>query len=278
MNKYKQLLKSAKNSNKIIPGFNVFTFQTAIAVSKAAQRAGAPIMLLTNGRALEAFGIKKWGLLLNEIKKEVDTDIILGLDHVHDKNIVIEGIKYGYDFVMCDGSQFPIDENIKFTKEIQKITRCNDILLEAEIGSVGYSDCNDTEYKPALTVPEEARIFLENTNIDLMAISIGTVHKQAFTHPEIRYDLLLEIEKKCYDTPLVIHGFSGVKKEDILKLKRSNIAKVNIGTLIRKAYTSSFRKEIKNNPQEIDDLFFVTKAMMNVENEVYKIIKMLWDD
>lgn len=178
----------------------------------------------------------------------------------------------GYTSVMYDGSQLPIEENIKNTKEIVKIARSLGITVEAEIGSVAYSDKADI--KAIYTEPEEAEYFARETEVDALAVAIGTLHRMQKQEANIQYDRLEKIIS-LIDTPIVIHGSTGVKDEDLIKLRNYNVGKVNIGTALRMAFYKALKSEMDLNPEVFDRTKLFKKPMEEVKKVAMEKMKLL---
>lgn len=258
-----EILKDAQNSNYIVPAFNVYGFEDAKAVIEVAEELGAPVILATNIDAIKYAGVEILGAMLTTMAKKSKGKICVHLDHGKSKDEVIAAINSGYSSVMFDGSMLPYNENVKITKEISKIAKEFNVSLEAEIGSVGYLN-----QASEITNPEEAMNFAKETGVDALAVSIGTVHRMETRDAKINYNILEEIEKKV-EVPLVIHGSTGVGDEDLKKLTKHKIGKINIGTALRQEFLKSLRKELINNPLEIDRV----KIFPNVINDLKKVIK-----
>lgn len=270
----KDIIKDSAKNNYIVPGFNIFGYEDAISVVRAAEEMNAPVLLMTNKFAVEHMPVEYWGDLLGSIAKNAKVPVSVHLDHAKDYKTIARAIKSGYSSVMYDGSQLPIKENIKNTKEIVKLADALNVCVEAEIGAVAYSDISFDEYKPMFTNPEEAKYFYENTNVDWLAVAVGTVHKMKIQNADIKFDLIEEIQNTV-DIPLVIHGSTGISDEDVSKLREYNIAKVNIGTALRMQFGNTLRSEIERLPDEFDRMVFNQKAMINVKEEAKKKFKLL---
>lgn len=204
------------------------------------------------------------GNILTDLAKEAKVSVCIHLDHGKSVEEVVSAIKAGFSSVMYDGSQLPLEENIKITKEIAEIAHHFGVSIEGEIGSVGYSDPS-IKAKAMYTVPEEAKRFVEETGIDAVAVAIGTLHRMQAQEANIQYDRLAEIEK-IVNVPLVIHGSTGVKNEDLSRLAKSKVGKVNIGTALRMAFGNTLRDEMNNKPDEFDRIKFFKKPMIEVKN------------
>lgn len=258
----KEMVAKAAGSNQAIPGFNVFGYEDAAMVIKVAEEIGAPVILMTNKDAVEHMDVKFYGALFSKMAEEARVPVCVHLDHAKNLDIIERAIEGGYTSVMYDGSQLPFEENIENTKKAVEMAKAKDVSVEAEIGSVGYSDPN-IQAKAVYTEPAEAKEFAEKTGVDALAVAVGTLHRMVVQNAEVQYDLLDEIEKVT-NVPLVIHGSTGLKNEDLEKLAKTSVAKVNIGTALRMVFGNTMREEMNSNPEEFDRLKFFKKPMTNI--------------
>ncbi len=259
----KKILNTAKLKNYAIAGFNVFGYEDAISVVRAAEQLDMPVILMTNVDAIKHIPVDILGKMLVDIAHNASVEVCVHLDHGKSFEVVMSALKAGYSSVMYDGSQLPLDENIKKTKRVVDIAKYYNVSVEGEIGSVGYSDPT-IKAKSLYTNPAEAKRFVEETGVDAVAVAIGTLHRMEAQEANIQFELLEEIEKKV-DIPLVLHGSTGVRNEDLKALARTNISKVNIGTALRMAFGHTMRNELIKNPQEFDRLNLFKKSMVEVE-------------
>ncbi|QEK11602.1 class II fructose-bisphosphate aldolase [Crassaminicella thermophila] len=269
----KEALKGVAKSDFAIPGFNVFGYEDAVAVVRAAEELDAPVILMTNKVAVNHMPIEILAKILCAVAEDAKVPVCVHLDHATEFEVVARAIKAGYTSVMYDGSQLPFEENIKNTREIVRLAHACNVSVEAEIGAVGYSDPS-LKVKARYTEPEEAKIFAEKTGVDALAVAIGTLHRMETQDAVIQYDRLEAIEKLT-DVPLVIHGSTGVKDEDLKKLSRYNVAKVNIGTALRMVFGNTMREEMNKNPNEFDRIVLFQKPMVEVQKEAKKKMELL---
>ena len=273
LNNMIESIRRAAVSNYTLGGFNVFGYEDAIAVVKAAEALNAPVILLTNKLAIEHMPVEYWGMLLGAIARDSKVLVGVHLDHCNDYNLIKRAIKSGYTSVMYDGSQLPLEQNIQNTKQIVKMAHDFGVAVEGEIGSVPYTDFPG-KVKDIYTDPQEAKVFVEETGVDWLAVAIGTVHRMQVQEAQIQYDRLEAIQRMT-NVPLVIHGSTGIADEDLAKLNDFQIGKINIGTALRIAFVNTLRKEINENPKEFDRLNLFKKPMGAVQKETWKKMELL---
>lgn len=260
-----EILPKASKSDYVIAGFNVFGYEDAAMVVEAAEEVNIPVILMTNRDAHYHMPIKILGRILTEIANDAKVPVCIHLDHGKTSEEVVSAIKAGYSSVMYDGSQLPLEENIKNTKELTKIAHYFGVSMEGEVGSVGYNDPS-IKAKSIYSVPEEVKIFVDETNVDAVAVAVGTLHRMQVQKANIQYDRLDKIEE-LINIPLVIHGSTGVKDEDLVKLCKHRVAKINIGTALRMAFGNTMREELSHHPEEFDRIKIFKKPMLEVKNK-----------
>lgn len=256
-----------------VAAFNVFGYEDAISVVQAAEEVQAPVILATNKIALEHMPVELLGPLLCSMGERASVPVCVHLDHGLDLQTIIKAILSGYTSVMYDGSQLSLDENIRTTKEVVKFAHAAGIPVEAEIGSVGYSD-PAMNMKALLTDPEEARIFAEETEVDALAVAVGSLHRMQEQSAVIQFERLEQIQS-ALKTPLVIHGSTGITDADMTRLAAFNVTKVNVGTALRMAFGQALRQEMKDKPDEFDRIRLFQAPMLRVKEEAMKKMLLL---
>lgn len=196
--------------------------------------------------------------------------------------MVKQAMDAGYDMVHFDGSKLPFDENVKITQEVVKYAKKKGILVEGEIGRIatdsskvysGHFEIKETD----LTKPEEALEYLKKTGVHLLAVSVGNFHgiEASGQDPNLRLDVLQQIKNAIGDkAQLVLHGGSGTPEKDIQQAIAIGIAKVNINTELRMAFTGALRKTLTDNPDEIVPYKFLVApktAMATVVEQKMKL-------
>ncbi|MCF3943313.1 class II fructose-bisphosphate aldolase [Oceanobacillus alkalisoli] len=259
----RDVLKDTTKKKYAIPAFNIFGFEDAKACIDAAEHLGAPVILATNKVALEHIPVAVFGRMLVTMAEQATVPVVIHLDHGADYETVAKAIHAGYSSVMYDGSQLPIEENIRKTKEIVKLAHAFDIPVEAEVGSVAYRD-KYRHIKQEHTSPYDAQRFAVETGVDCLAVSVGSLHRMEEQTAEIDFELIKAIEA-VVDIPLVMHGATGISDENLRKLAATSFGKVNIGTALRMAFGRSLRKQVEADPVVYDRLELFPDAMEKVK-------------
>ncbi len=266
----KNYVLEAAKKNQIVAGFNVFGYEDALAVINAAERANAPTMLMVNRDARRAMDLKHWASLLQSMADESTVPVAVHLDHSDDVHEVRYAINLGFTSVMYDGSKLPFAQNLANTKMLALEAHENGVYIEGELGAVPYDDMGETLIK--LTDPNEAKGLQDNTELDWLAVSVGNIHRLAHRTTPIEFDKLEEIEEEC-SLPLVIHGSSGISKEDVEKLTKHSVGKMNFGTSLRKTFGMSIKEYIQLHPEEFDRQKMMRGGIKEVEEVAYQILK-----
>jgi fructose-bisphosphate aldolase class II len=269
----KEIINDAAGQDYAIPAFNIFGYEDIFPVVSAAQEMRAPVILSTNLVALQHMPVEYLAPLMLQAAKSVSVPVCIHLDHGKDLDSVIRSIENGYTSVMYDGSQLPLKDNIRKTREIVEYAHKHGISVEAEIGSVGYSSPS-IQMKHILSDPDEVEIFVRETGIDAVAVSVGTVHRMETQGAQINFELLQAIQERV-GIPLVIHGSSGVPDEDLRKLTSCRVGKINIGTALRMAFGSALREEMMEHVEEYDRIQLFQKPMAAVKDAAKQKFKIL---
>lgn len=262
---FKTMINEAVDKDYAIAGFNVFGYEDATAVVRAAESLNAPVMLMTNKVAVDHMPVEVLAAILCKVAEQAKVPVCVHLDHAKELGLIARAIKAGYSSVMYDGSQLPLEENIKNTQEVVKFAHACGVSVEAEIGSVGYSDQPGHE-QSVYTEPSEAEKFAEETGVDALAVAIGTVHRMQVQNANIQFDRLKAIQQ-VVKMPLVIHGSTGITDEDLQKVASCRVGKINIGTALRLVFGNVLREEMNKDPEAFDRVKLFQKPMEKVEQE-----------
>ena len=294
----KDMFEKALKSDYAVGAFNVNNMEIIQGIVEAAQEENAPLILQVSAGARK---YAKPAYLLKLVEAAIlDTglDIALHLDHGEDFEICKKCVDDGFTSVMIDGSKYPLEENIRLTKEVVEYAHAHGAVVEAELGKLaGIEDNIKVDAKNAtFTVPEEAAEFVAKTGVDSLAIAIGTSHG-AFKFkgdPYLDFERLQEIHKLIPNTPLVLHGAStvlpefvakcneyggnipgaqGVPEEMIRESTKYGICKVNIDTDLRLAMTAEIRKHMVENPADFDPRKYLAPARDAIRGMVQHKIK-----
>ncbi|KEI69577.1 class II fructose-bisphosphate aldolase [Endozoicomonas elysicola] len=258
------LLPDAAKSDYAVPCFNVFGYEDARAVVNAAEKMNRPVILAANKTLVDFMGVASAAQMISALAKEASVPVCAHLDHTYEEDIIFKGIHHGFSSVMFDGSQLPLEENIRRTRAVVDVAHACGVSVEGEIGSVPYDDIRP-HIKTIATDPFEAAAFARESGVDAVAVSVGNIHRLKEPTATIDHDSLARIAD-AVDTPLVIHGTSGIKEEDLTRMRKGAVAKFNIGTVLRMAFGRKLRETMIANPEEFDRPVLMAAAMLAVED------------
>jgi fructose-bisphosphate aldolase, class II len=220
-----------------VPSFNVCNLEIARGVVSAAEAENAPVMLQTYFGDLYHGGPDILPRLLRILAEQSTVPVLVHQDHPDSDQMILQNLRRGYYSVMYDGGHLPLQENIKGAAYIAEIAHSMGAAVEAEIGQFGGEHQGGRVEK---TSPSEAKIMVEESGIDTLAVSVGSVHGQSS-----RLDLsLLEEIAQVTPAPLVLHGGSGIHPDDVREAIQMNVVKVNIGADIVRAWMKGISEGI----------------------------------
>ena len=223
------VLKKAQQEGYGVGLFNTTDLDMAEAVISTAEELRSPVIIGTAEVLLPYGELKLIMPSLIALAKRATVPVVVHYDHGLTFDRCMEAISLGVSSIMFDGSAGSLEENLKDTAEMVKIAHSFGISVEGEIGHVGQASDGDGLTDDMYTTPAEAREFVERTGVDALAIAIGTAHGAYKTKPRLDIERLKEIRAEI-DTPLVLHGGSGLSDDDFRNTVKYGITKVNIFT------------------------------------------------
>ena len=293
----KYLLKDALEKGYAVGAFNFGTLEVLKAIIAGAEQNSSPVIAQISEGALKFMGEEYLKQIIVAARKECKVPISFHLDHGTSFESVKKAIEIGCDSVMIDASMLPFEDNITITKNVVDYAHEKGVFVEAELGSLaGIEDNIVVEDKNScFTDPTQAKEFVERTGVDSLAIAIGTKHGayKFGGEAKLRFDILEEIEKVIPNTPLVLHGASGVEGESVDRLfnlgvditgakgipdeflaeaAKKHICKINGDTDLRIALLIGILNNVKQNVKNIDYRKYLTEGMSEISTIVSKRI------
>ena len=283
MKTLREYIKDASENGVAVGHFNISNLEALHGIYNAAKKLNLPVIIGLSEGEEKFVGREEAVALVKAIRERDNYPIFLNADHHASFESVKGAIDAGFDAVIIDQAKFSFEENIKVTKqcveyahEVMKNTG-RDIIVEAEIGYIGYgSDIKDTipEGAGILTKVEDAKRFVEETGIDMLAPSVGSIHGLIKSgKPHINTELV-KIIKETVGIPLVLHGGSGLRDEDFTNAIASGISVVHINSEIRFAFKEAVKKSIQENPDEIVPSKILNPAVFAIEQVVEARMKL----
>ena len=259
-----RLMKRAEKENYAIPAFNIDNLESAMAVSEIMHEMRTPVIVQMIPRTLNYGGIAIYPAMMRELMADCPVDYALHLDHGSSLSLAKKCVAGGFSSVMFDGSLMPFEDNVKFTKEVTDFALPMDVSVEGELGTIGGKEEGDTDLEASYTKVSEAEEFVRRTNVSTLAIGVGTAHGVYKGTPRINVQRIKEIHS-AIDTPLVLHGASGLSDEVLRDCIAAGITKINFATELRQAYTNGIKAEFAKDPEAFDPKIYMRGAIDNIK-------------
>lgn len=290
-----EMFKKAYEGGYAIGAFNVNNMEIIQGITRACKKHNAPVILQVSSGARKYAAHGYLVAMVKAAAEETDLPIALHLDHGPNFETCKDCIDGGFTSVMIDGSSLPYEENVAVTKKVVDYAHAHGVVVEGELGTLaGVEDDVSVDAENAsYTNPEQVYDFVTRTGVDSLAIAIGTSHGaykfKPGQKPQLRFDILKEIEKKLPGFPIVLHGASSVNQdhikminefggempdaigipEDMLREAASMaVCKINVDSDIRIAMTAALRKHLTENPTHFDPRQYLTPARELIEEVV----------
>ena len=241
----RHLLDAAARAGKAIAALNFYNAETLIAHVRAAQASNESIILQTTEATINYLGLRMIVGMATAAADQLEQPIALHLDHGSSYELAARCVDAGYTSVMIDGSKMPFADNCSVTRRVVELAHAAGVSVEGELGHVGQnSDGPATQF---FTAPNDAARFVSETDVDALAVAIGTAH--GFYKGAVRLDFarLQQIAAALPNTPLVLHGGSGVSAELLQQSIACGIRKVNFGTELKNAFTTAVKTSLSSS-------------------------------
>lgn len=263
------MLLNAQKEGYAVPAFNIHNLETIQTVVETAAEMRSPVILAATPGTMNFAGRAYIQAIAETAAKEYDIPIALHLDHHDSYESILESLKLGTKSVMIDGSHLPFEENIAITKKVVATAHEYGATVEAELGRlVGQEDDMTVDEKDAVyTDPDAAVEFVKQTGIDSLAVAIGTAHGLYKAEPKLDFERLEKI-RSLVDIPLVLHGASGISKEDVQKCISLGITKVNVSTELKIPFSTALREYLVAHSDETDPRKYMAAAKAKMKETV----------
>ena len=302
----KDMFEKAYKGGYAIGAFNVNNMEIVQGITEAAAELKAPLILQVS-KGARAYANHTYLIKLVEAAvQETGLPICLHLDHGDSFELCKSCIDGGFTSVMIDASGKPLAENIAITKQVVEYAHDHGVVVEAELGTLaGIEDeVNVSAEDSSYTRPEDVQEFVEKSGCDSLAIAIGTSHGaykfKPGTNPQLRFDILEEVEKRLPGFPIVLHGSSSVPQEFVAKVNAHGgnmpgaigvpedqlrkaasmaVCKINIDSDLRLAMTASIREYFDEHPDHFDPRQYLKPARAAIKDMVaHKLVNVLGCD
>ena len=296
----KEMFRKAYDGGYAIGAFNVNNMEIVQGITEAAGELKSPLILQVSAGARKYANHTYLVKLVEAALIENDIPIALHLDHGADFDICKSCIDGGFTSVMIDGSHHSFEDNIALTKKVVEYAHSKGVVVEGELGQLAgiEDDVKVSDADASYTHPDEVEEFVSRTGVDSLAIAIGTSHGaykfKPGTKPQLRFDILHEIEQRIPGFPIVLHGASsvpqeyvkiinehggalkdaiGVPEDQLREAARSAVCKINIDSDLRLGLTAGVREVLSEHPDYFDPRQYLTVGRANVKAVVAHKIK-----
>ncbi len=264
--KMSTILKAVDARNTAVLAFDCHDYESIAWPVAAAEELGMPVMVMMPPFLESYIPLETFASITKSMAEKVKIPVGLHLDHCDSFNTILSAIKAGFSSVMIDGSRLPYEENVRVTCEIVKAAHAFGVDVEAELGKVGIA-ANTSDYKneDMYTTVEQAVDFVAKTKVDALAIAIGSAHGYYVETPKLDMNRL-QLINRAIETPLVLHGGTGIPDDQLQQSFKLGINKLNIGTEYFALFYSTTRdyqqtKDKKDNLFDLGD--YQKKEIMN---------------
>jgi len=267
------VVRKATREGYAVGAFNISNLEQAQAVIAAAVEAKSPVIINTTEKAIDYAGAEVLAVMIRAMAKNVRVPVVLNLDHGRSVPQAKACLALNWSGIMYDGSTLSYEKNVANTREVALAGKKRGVGVEGELGQVKYP--NDLKKSPIAikTDPGQAQDFIRRTGVSAFAVAIGNTHGLPIPGEKLDFALLTLLRKKIR-VPLVLHGASGTKPTDIRKAIQLGIAKINIDTDLRLAFTKQLRQTLRQDPDLYDPRAVLTPAREAVKQEVLRHMEM----
>lgn len=270
------ILSSTRKQSYAVGAFNFNGIEDSRGILDAAIQKKSPVILMASVSAVAYFGgPEAIAGFVQGITRSLEIPVALHLDHAEELDLIFSCVDAGFTSVMIDASKKSYEENIAITREVVQYAHAHNVSVEAELGKIGGREENISvsAREASMTDPEDVPDFVARTGIDALAIAIGTAHGFYKEDPLLDFDRLEKIHSLT-DTPLVLHGGTGLTDEDFVRCIKSGMSKINVGTELKYCCSQTVRKSVEAQPDQIDLRKLVGPARKNCEEIVLKKIEL----
>lgn len=271
----KNILKMAESKDMAIAAFNVTSLEGVLAVIEAAEDEDTPVILqFANAAHSKYISLEDIGRVMVAFADKSKVPVCVHLDHGNNFDEIKRALDLGFTSIMYDGSELSLKQNIANTKYAKILADEYGASIEAELGSMGTEGENEN-ILGAYTDPEVARVFVNETGIDALAASFGTVHGIYKSRPNLDFDIISGI-RKLSGIPVVMHGGSGISDSDFKKCIDCGVRKINYYTYAAKYAGDAIRDMFKDKTVNIyshDILVEIRRNMVKTYKETIRVFK-----
>lgn len=261
------LLRDARSRGRAVGAFNIYNLEGALAVRRAVEATGLPAILQLHPASMAFGGTALIAACLDVAASCTSAPLLVQLDHAQHEGPIRDALGAGVHGVMADGSHLELEANVAWTTQMARLAHEAGAAVEAELGKLaGEEDGLSVELKDAkMTDPAVVSSFLSATAIDALAVTIGNVHGTYAVHPpELDWARLDAVRMEAGDTPLVLHGASGLPDEMLVRAIRASVCKFNVNTEVRAAARAAVAAKAAEGRDVLEVMGGAMEAMVPV--------------
>jgi fructose-bisphosphate aldolase, class II len=269
----KEIVGPAAASARGVGAFNVIGVEHAEAIVAGAEAAGAPVVLQVSQNCVAYHGaLGPLGLACAAIAGSAAVPVALHLDHATSTELVREAAGLGFWSVMYDASALPYDQNVRATSEVARWCHERGMWVEAELGEIGGKD--GVHSPRARTDPVEAARYVDATEVDALAVAVGSSHAMLTRDAVLDTELIARIHA-AVSVPLVLHGSSGVPDAALTAAIGAGMTKINVATQLNKVFTAAVRDCLAADPSLVDPRRYVAAGRAAIATEVTRLLRVI---
>ncbi len=263
------MLRIARKEHYAVCGFESWDSASLKAIVSAAEETRSPVIVQASERELLYAGMENYADMTLVAAKKSSVPVAVHLDHGFTYEIVARCIRHGFTSVMIDASKLPFEKNIEITRQVVRLAHATGVSVEAMLGKVGQTREGATEVvaEDLMTDPNQAALFVAETDVDSLAVSIGSVSGLQSQVASLDLKRLGEISK-IVSIPLSLHGGTGVPEDQIREAIRLGIARMHIATALWQAYEKGYHKQLSSTSYV--DIYSLLDA---VQEEMKTLVK-----
>ncbi|MDO5391122.1 MAG: class II fructose-bisphosphate aldolase [Eubacteriales bacterium] len=260
------VMKIAEEKKIAVGSFNTPNLEALQAVIEAAEELDLPVIIQFAQCHEPWIPLAVIGPIMVNAAEKSKVPVCVHLDHGETLEYLQQALDIGFTAIMYDGSTLSYEENLENTKKAVAMAAKTGASVEAELGSMGRresgagDDSGENDDTKIYTDPHQAKIFVEETGIDALACSFGTTHGIYLTQPKLDFEVVKNVRSLTGDIPVVMHGGSGVSKEDYFKAIHAGVRKVNYFTYMDKSGGNAVAEYV-NSVKEGEPMFFSSASM-----------------
>ena len=271
----KEMLLVAKKNHYAVPQFNINNLEWTKYILEAMNELKKPVILGVSEGAIKYMGGYKtvYSLVTSLIEDlKIEIPVCIHLDHGTSIESCIQAVDAGFTSVMIDASKYPLDENIRITKEVVDYAHKYNVTVEAEVGHIGGTEDNITSSITNARLKDCIEL-VDKTNVDSLAPALGSVHGLYKGTPNLDFTTMQEINNKL-EVPLVLHGGTGIPESQIKRAIECGISKININTELQISWHNAVKEFIKENTDIYDPRKVIGSGQAAIKKQVYEKVKM----